>query len=193
MDGRAEHDVQGEPRVDPEVWVEVHGDALFRFAILRLRDRDEAEDAVQECLLAALGAHQRFQGRSNERTWLIGILKNKIVDRIRARSAIDRTAASKVSSECFDHKGLWRLPPRKWNDDPSMAVQQVEFRRVLNNCLAKLPSGIGDALLLRELDRMGSGEICEVLSISSANLWQRLRRGRLLLRRCLEVNWFRLG
>ena len=70
-------------------------------------------------------------------------------------------------------------------------MQQTEFRWVLNGCLAKLPSGLGDAFLLRELDGMNGGEICEVLGITASNLWQRLHRARLALQRCLELNWFR--
>ena len=190
-DDRVDQRARGRGGGDPGAWVEAHGDALFRFAMLRLRDRDEAEEAVQECFVAALGARQTFAERSSERTWLIGILKHKVVDRIRARHArTDRVAASEESA-FFDHRGLWKVGPKRWKGDPSSAMQRKEFRRVLSGCLATLPAGLVDAFALRELDRMETDELCAVLQITAANLWQRLHRARLTLRRCLELNWFR--
>lgn len=179
------------PRIDPQAWVDEHGDALFRFAMLRLRDRDAAEEAVQDCFVAALGAHDRFEGQSCERTWLIGILRHKIVDQFRRRSRRNEEPIANIGAGFFNHEGLWKLAPRKWSEDPSEAMQRAEFHAVIKGCMAKLPSGIGDAFVLREVDRMDGKEVCRVLGISSANLWQRLHRARLLLRRCLELNWFK--
>src|SRR6266850_1290950 len=65
---------------DPERWVELYGDYLFKYALMRLRDTARAEDAVQETFLAALKGGQGFAGRSAEKSWLVGILKNKIYD-----------------------------------------------------------------------------------------------------------------
>src|SRR5262249_28025845 len=71
---------------DPERWVEEYGDYLFKFACLRLRDGARAEDLVQETFLAALKGRQSFAGRSSEKSWLVGILKNKIYDHYRQAS-----------------------------------------------------------------------------------------------------------
>jgi DNA-directed RNA polymerase specialized sigma24 family protein len=65
---------------DPGRWLDDHGDYLFKYAVFRLRDNNAAEDAVQETFLAALKAYKEFEGRASERTWLVGILKHKIVD-----------------------------------------------------------------------------------------------------------------
>src|SRR5215471_2793235 len=75
------------PFVNPERWVQEHGDALFGFAVVRVRDRAAAQDLVQETLLAAIKAKERFAGRSSERAWLFGILRNKLTDyyRLQAR------------------------------------------------------------------------------------------------------------
>ena len=103
------------PEIDPDTWVDQHGDALFRFAVARLRDRDAAEEVVQETFLAALRARDRFTGASTERTWLVGILKNKVVDRIRRsvrdRSASEIAAADEVTDAVFD-RGFWRSTPQ---------------------------------------------------------------------------------
>src|SRR6516164_5798571 len=71
---------------DPERWVEEHGDYLFKYALSRLRDPAKAEDMIQETFLAALRGAKDFQGRSAEKSWLVGILKNKICDSYRKAS-----------------------------------------------------------------------------------------------------------
>src|SRR5512135_1825461 len=71
---------------DPERWVELYGDYLFKYALMRLRDAAKAEDAVQETFLAALKGGKTFAGRSAEKSWLVGILKNKICDYYRKAS-----------------------------------------------------------------------------------------------------------
>lgn len=68
---------------DAEQWVDDYGDYLFKFALARLRDETRAEEAVQETFLAALKGNRSFQGRSAEKTWLTGILKNKVYDYFR--------------------------------------------------------------------------------------------------------------
>src|SRR5258708_35172175 len=73
-------------KVNPERWVEEYGDSLFGFAAGRVRDRAIAQDLVQETFLAALKASQGFAGRSTERAWLFGILRNKLVDYYRLQS-----------------------------------------------------------------------------------------------------------
>jgi RNA polymerase sigma-70 factor (ECF subfamily) len=71
---------------DPERWVEEYGDYLFKYALSRLRDPAKAEDVVQEALLAALKGAKGFQGRSAEKSWLVGIVKNKVCDHFRKAS-----------------------------------------------------------------------------------------------------------
>src|SRR5450432_1762306 len=71
---------------DPERWVDLHGDYLFTYALMRLRDAARAEDAVQETFLAALKGGKTFAGRSAEKSWLVGILKNKVCDHYRKAS-----------------------------------------------------------------------------------------------------------
>ncbi|MDH5627721.1 MAG: sigma-70 family RNA polymerase sigma factor, partial [Candidatus Krumholzibacteria bacterium] len=75
-----EHEKQA---IDPKNWVDEHGDALFRFAILRVRNEELAADLVQDTFLSALKARDGFRGGSTLRTWLTGILKHKIIDHYR--------------------------------------------------------------------------------------------------------------
>ena len=71
---------------DPESWVDQYGDFLHRFTLSRIKDLSIAEDLVQETFLAASKARKNFQGRSSARTWLIAILKHKIVDHIHSQT-----------------------------------------------------------------------------------------------------------
>src|ERR687898_62165 len=66
--------------------LESHRRALLRFAMAQLRDESHAEDCVQETLSAAIQNAERFAGDSSVRTWLIGILKHKILDHFRRTS-----------------------------------------------------------------------------------------------------------
>src|SRR5215218_10549615 len=74
-----------ERAADPRAWLADHGDYLYRYALAAARDREAAEDLVQETLLAAWRARAEFAGRASERTWLTAILKRKAVDWLRRR------------------------------------------------------------------------------------------------------------
>ena len=175
---------------DAEGWVDRHGDGLYRYALLRLGDPDGAADVVQETFLHALRSFNSFAGRSSERTWLVGILKHKIIDQIRATNRRSvREPVTSIRSE-FDASGHWRNGPASWVGEPGQLAESREFWETLGSCLSKLPPGLADAFLLRELDGETSADVQERLSITPANLWARLHRARSLLRQCLETSWF---
>jgi RNA polymerase sigma-70 factor (ECF subfamily) len=174
---------------DPEEWVSRYGDALYRYALSRLRRSHEAEEAVQEALLAAFKARKKFQGKSRPLTWMTAILKSKILDRYRAasREAVETDPAE--LDAWFDANGHWRKSPRRWGD-PAAFAERAEFWRVVRDCLGKLPARMAEAFTLRTLDEQPADEVCEELAISPGNLWVLLHRARLRLVRCLEINWF---
>jgi RNA polymerase sigma-70 factor (ECF subfamily) len=179
---------------DPEQWVDRHANGLYRYALLRLRSPDLAADLVQETFAEALRSRSSFRGRSSEWTWLVGILRHKIVDtlrKIRREPASGRGLVAEGTLESrFDRKGRWRFGPADWGSDPSRALETREFWEVLGGCLSKLPQGVADAFLLRELDGLGADEVQAILDITPANFWKRLHRARSLLRQCLESGWF---
>lgn len=193
MSSESEVDVRTASAVDPAEWVDQHGDALFRFAVMRVRDRGVAEDLVQECFVAALGAKDRFANRSSERTWLVGILKRKVIDYFRRKSREPGWGEGLESIEgtVFTEKGLWREMPGKWGRGAEVPADDGEFRRVFGACLQEMPSGLADVFVLYELDGMSGEEVCEVLGLTPTNLWARLHRSRLWLRQQLDARWFR--
>jgi len=185
---------------DPEQWVDLYGDYLFKFALLRLRDPSRAEDAVQETFLAALRGGRAFQGRSAEKSWLAGILKNKIYDYFRKASREtsftdldfyghednDRFVADGMGEGGWIHK----LGPQDW-PEPGMGLDNESFWQAYHQCAGKLPVNVAAVFNLREVDGVESKEICSLLNISESNLWVMLHRARMSLRRCLETNWFK--
>lgn len=179
---------------DPEEWVDEHGNALYCYALSRLKNSATAEDVVQETFLAAFRSQDRFSGNSSARTWLIGILKHKIIDLIRKESreqpSEDLEIKEVPEETFFDRKGRWRVAPADWQSHPGKILEQKEFMSVLGNCLQHLPDRLHRLFVLRELEDWGSEEICKDLGISPTNLWVMLHRARMRLRGCLSKNWF---
>ncbi|MEX2243559.1 MAG: sigma-70 family RNA polymerase sigma factor [Fimbriimonadaceae bacterium] len=169
---------------DPARWLEEHGDVLYRFALSRLRDRTLAEDVVQDALLGALKNAKDFEGRADVRTWLIGILRNKIADQMRK---LGRTREEAIEQE-FE-SGRWAAPPGEWHD-PEGQLENEEFRQRLAECMSLLPESLADAFVLREVEGLEYEKVCDALGLTATNLSTRLYRARLLLRKCLEDNWF---
>jgi RNA polymerase sigma-70 factor (ECF subfamily) len=177
-----------------ESWLDEHGDALYRYALVRVRNAAAAEDLVQETLLAALTARERFAGQSSVRTWLIAILKNKLIDYLRrhAREAplADDPDDDLIDAMFQDDPGQhWRSPPSVWAN-PAGALEQTQFWEAFTDCLQQLPPRQAKAFGLCELDGLTGEEACKVLELTASNLWVLMHRARLRLRQCLETRWF---
>src|SRR5690242_10339236 len=186
-------------RLDPNKWLDCHGDYLYRYALARVREVVVAEDLLQETLLAAVGAYQAHAGRSSERTWLVGIMKHKVIDHFRrvARNARFQLSAERAYAiDCFEESGPWRGhwredgAPNNWMVDAGACFESAESWETLDRCLSQLPQQMSIAFTLREIDGLSSTEICEILNITPNNLWVLLHRSRTKLRQLLEANWF---
>jgi RNA polymerase sigma-70 factor (TIGR02943 family) len=187
--------------VDPSTWVDEHGDYLFRYAVVRLRDEAIAEDCVQETFLSAIKAIDSYGGKSTERTWLTGILKHKIVDHfrksVREKPISEEETDLSALDVFFNQDGRWKdhwhddFEPVDWRVSPEAVLQENEFFRVLQRCLSKLPERVAGVFALREMDGMETEEICVLLSLTASNFWVMMHRARMGLRRCMELNWFK--
>lgn len=170
---------------------------LLRFARVQLRDEAAAEDAVQETLLAGLAGEKRFEGRAALRTWLISILKNKLVDHIRRRArepnAGELLEATQGDESDFDalflEDGHWAEAPAGWGD-PHRTLENRHFHDIFEACLELLPEQTARVFLMREMLGLETAEICQELTLSSTNCWVVLYRARMRLRSCLQKNWF---
>lgn len=168
---------------------------LLRFARLQLRNDAWAEDAVSETVLAALARPQSFAGRSQLRTWLVGILKHKIIDLLRSRQrevtldSGDDDSADPLEHMAFKADGHHAEAPADWGD-PQQTLDNRQFMSILEACTERLPPVQGRLFLMREWLELSSEEICKELQLTPTNLYVQLHRARLRLRECLELNWF---
>jgi RNA polymerase sigma-70 factor, ECF subfamily len=177
-------------------WFQDHANGLYRYSLLRVRDRDKAEDLVQETFLSAIQSKDNFAGRSNLRGWLLGILKNKISDYFRKeskeRDGIQELGLSDDISEQFGILCWSRgFGPKYWSSDPHRTLQDKRFLEVVNRCLSGLPGHLRKVFVLRELKELDTPEIQETLGVKSGNIRVMLHRARVLLRSCVEKLWLK--
>ena len=182
-------------KLDPEHWLENHGNYLYRYALLRLGNPELAEEKVQETFVGALQTRSGFQGRSSERTWLTSILRRKIFDHFKKVSrerTYDINVLEKVSLDSlYDRKGRWIAGPNSgWYWEPDRSLRQKEFLDVFHRCLLEIPDRLAQVFILRELDGHKGEEICALLGISRTNLGVMIFRARMRLRRLMEREWF---
>jgi len=181
-------------RTDPSVWLDEHGDALYKYAFMRVRNEATAEDLVQETLLAAIQTIKTYQGQSSERTWLIGILKHKLMDYFRKAAREiqfedDEQINELVDAQSYNERGQLNIEIKNWSQ-PEKALEQDEFWNTIYSCVDNLPQRFATIFLLREVDGFETDELCKTLDMSPSNLWTTLSRIRKKMQQCLDANWF---
>ena len=173
-----------------------HRPQLLKYAMLQLRNHAQAEDAVQETLIAALRGIEGFAGGSSLRTWLTGILKHKIIDSIRKTSreqSLDQFESSPDDMDgLFAVDGHYADKPANWGN-PEDSLSRQRFFEAFRLCMESLPKTTAQAFAMREVMGMETQEICTTLRITSSNCWVLLYRARMRLRECLERNWIGAG
>lgn len=178
--------------------IESHRPYLMRYALAQLRDGQLAEEAVQEALVAALESIGSFGGKSSLRTWLTSILRFKVIDlqrrAVAERANVELDAVPDAEDEgwldeLFDASGHWREAPQAWSN-PDAALEQRRFWEAFERCLDRLPATGGRVFFMREVLGEDTETICKAERITPTNCWVILHRARLLLRACLEKNWF---
>ena len=193
---------QGKHTLKPQNWVELHGNYLFNYAIVRVNDREKAEDLVQDTFLAGLKAKDNFQGKSSERTWLISILKRKIIDTYRKQYSSRVSSMSAYEQDVTDgdfyrsedpFRGHWLegKGPHSNSLLPEGEIEHEELREIIQHCIENLPPNLAAAFVMKMIDEAESDEICKELGITPSNLWVMLHRARLKMRSCVEGWWLK--
>ena len=168
---------------------------LLRYARLQLRNDAWAEDAVSETMLAALSKPQSFSNRSQLKTWLVGILKHKIIDVLRQHrrevclQQDEDDGGDEPDALIFKADGHFAVRPADWGD-PEQELNSRQFFEVLEACADRLPAAMARVFMMREWLELPTEEICKELGLTATNLYVQLHRARLRLRECLELNWF---
>ncbi len=178
-----------------------HGDALLRYALPRVGDLATAEDLVQDTLVTAVSKVAGFSGGSSMRTWLIGILRHKILDHYRwtQRHPGDQPVAvddrDKEGDPWFTSLGAWKHDPNAGLEvlhaDPSRTLERAQLRAALRRCIARLPERLRQVFVMRELEDMDVQAICDAAGITRGTVPVTLYRARQALRACLQKTWGR--
>ena len=165
---------------------------------MRVSDGDLAEDLVQDTFFSALKAKDNFRGTAAEKTWLVSILKNKIIDHYRKTGRKDsqgnRISGKKsVRIDHFFNEGEWsdHSRPTNWNTDYNQAIETKEFFEIFNACVGKMKGKGAIAFKMKYIDQDETDIICKTLEITPSNYWVLIHRAKLLLRECLDKNWFK--
>lgn len=187
--------------LNPSKWVELYADYLYRFAYYRVNNDELAQDLVQDCFLAALKALETYKGQASEKTWLVSILKNKIIDHYKKASTRNESPLQLSTQDApsydyfFDKEanGHWKsdTKPKDWAATENN-FDTKEFYKTLENCIEELPEKWKGVFTMSLLEEADSKFICKELELSSSNFWVIMHRAKLQMRACLEKNWLKL-
>lgn len=179
--------------LNPDKWIDNYADYLFNYAVVRVNDSDLAKDLVQETFFAGLKSAKTFQGRASERTWLISILKRKVIDHYRKINS--KKGQAEVRMNFYDDgesEGSWieERVPQSWDNASEKAIENEELKVQLDICIDNLPEKYALVFRMKTIQEFETEEICKELGITSSNLWVIIHRARTQLRKCMEDNWF---
>ncbi|NNK73913.1 MAG: sigma-70 family RNA polymerase sigma factor, partial [Flavobacteriaceae bacterium] len=156
--------------LNPNMWIDRYSDYLFNYTITRVKDRETAQDLIQETFFAALKSMANFKGEASERTWLISILKRKIIDHYRRTNSAKGKAEVKINfNQEGDDEGSW-LEERVADPFDRTAedkIENTELGLAIHNCLDKLPAKQAQVFKMKTLLGYETEVICNELDITA--------------------------
>ena len=176
-------------------WIDNYADYMFNYAVVRVNNSDLAKDLVQDTFFAGLKSAKNFQGKSTERTWLVSILKRKIIDHYRKINS--KKGQAEVRMNFYDdgeNEGNWleERVPQSWDNQSEKSIENEELKSQIDNCIDALPEKYGMVFRMKTIQEFETEEICKELDITASNLWVIIHRARTQLRKCMEDNWFNI-
>jgi len=180
-------------KLNPDNWVDQYADYLFNFAVARVSDAEIAKDLVQETFFAGLKSAKNYKGDAAERTWLIAILKRKVIDHYRKINSNKGKAEVRMSySASSDSEGDWLEeqvadPYSKLENSP---MENEELGMAIQDCISKLPRKQATVFTMKTIQGISTEDICNELGINPSNLWVMIHRSRTALMGCLNENWY---
>lgn len=180
--------------LDPDQWIRNYADYLFNYAITRVDGQDLAKDLVQETFFSGIKGKDNFRGQASERTWLISILKRKIIDHYRKINSAKGKKEIRMSFyEEGENKGDWieERVPQSWGNEAEKNIENEELKDALEACIENLPEKYRIVFVLKTVQKYETEEICNELGITASNLWVMIHRARHQLRDCMEKKWFK--
>lgn len=178
--------------LNPNHWIDKYSDYLFNYTISRVNDPEIAKDLVQETFFAGIKSMKNFKGEANERTWLISILKRKIIDHYRKINSKKGKAEVRMNySNDSENEGDWLeervADPFKQTADKDLENQELGI--TIHDCLEKLPEKQATIFKMKTIQNYDTEAICNEFGITASNLWVIIHRARTAMVDCLEKNW----
>jgi len=182
-----------ENQLNPNKWVDAYADYLFNYAIGRISDAEVAKDLVQETFLAGLKSAKNYKGDAAERTWLIAILKRKVIDHYRKINSKKGKAEVRMNySSQSDAEGDWleEQVADPFSTFENSTIENEELGLAIQSCIGKLPKKQAMVFTMKTIQGISTEDICNELEINPSNLWVMIHRARTALMGCLNQNWF---
>lgn len=180
-------------QINPNRWIELYSDYLFNYTISRVNDREIAKDIIQDTFFAGLKSMKNFKGEASERTWLISILKRKIIDYYRKINSKKGQAEVRMTYSTDENEGDWL--EERVEDDAYLNAQDIlentELGDAIYDCMSKLPERQATVFKMKTILNYETETICNELNITASNLWVIIHRARLALAECMEKHWFK--
>ncbi len=181
--------------------VNQHHGALIRMAMSHVRNREMAEEVVQDTWMAVIEGLHRFEGRSSLRTWIFGIMIHKAKDRgVREKRHVTFSACESFDDESEEpidparfHQtgewaGHWAFPPQPWDEQtPEKLLASQQAVNAMQRAIEVLPPTLKEVLMLRDVEGVDAKQVCEILKITETNLYVRLHRARERVRQAVET------
>ena len=179
--------------INPNKWIDAYSDYLYNYTITRVSDREIAQDLVQDTFFAGLKSMKNFKGEASERTWLVSILKRKIIDHYRKINSNKGKAEVRISYNTdSETEGDW-LEERvadPFDKTAEATLENEELGLAIHNCIGKLPEKQATVFKMKTLLGYETEALCNELNITPSNLWVILHRARTAMAECLKQNWF---
>ncbi len=178
-------------------WFNTYSDDMFKWAYHKTSSKELAEDLVQESFLSAVRGYENFKKESQPKTWLFSILNHKIIDfyRKKGRSLSEirepyNNSSASQTDYFFDSEGRWTLDKDTvlWEEDIHI-LDDPHFNKVLKSCMNELPENWNFALTAKFLLEKETASICQELGVTPSNYWQIMHRAKLMLKKCIDMNW----
>lgn len=179
-------------KLNPDKWVDNYADYLYNYTIVRVNDHIVAQEIISETFLAALRAKKNFKGLASERTWLVSILKRKIIDHYRHINSTKGKAEVSFSYRDPDSEGNWleENAADPYDRSAEDTMQNEELRLAILECMGQLTEKQAEIFKLKTIDGYDTETICKEHNITPSNLWVIIHRARKVMMECLEKNWF---
>ena len=179
-------------QLNPDAWISNYSDYLFNYTLSRVDDREKAKDILSETFLAALKSKDNFKGESTEKTWLVAILKRKIIDHYRKTNSKKGQAEVRKNYHAGeDQDGDW-LEENANSDADKNALETLENRELgmaIEDCLSAINPRQAKIFRLKTIQNMDTEVVCNKMNVTPSNLWVNIHRARKALTQCLGDEW----